>query len=629
MKKITRFFATMVMLVATMSFSANAQSYFTNYGTFTRGDRHLNTLEIQRDGANYNTLNINQGEGTDKPVYFDKTDACNIIEVAPGGTVKFSPNWTGHWMGVAVLVDWNKDFTFDVDMANGEYVVKNNGDNNGVQPVEFTVPATQGEGEYRLRYMIDWVTDNAADLPHANAADNPTNNLLTANAGVVVDFVLKVTATPKEVIAPPTITGGLEHGAILLTGDDRPVPPATITAQAGALIKYTTDGSDPITSTTAIETTTNTVDVPMTETVKDIKAIAFKGTVTNCATVVSLKAPKRISTALGKEYQIVFQKNGGVSALQEGDPLTLQEYTFMQENQIFVFAKAETVGLYTLTSKAGNIVEFSNGRFRTGTTPAELRIVQFLDTENFVIQRKEKTNQSMNPNGGFVNGKEIAEYSDNDASNEVNFVPVKLKSFENSYVTIGGFKGTWYDCSGVGHPTKFHGANLGEFATVIDLGGEIQAKPEVENGISMFYKIDNGSFVEVPLPKLPVASNSTTPEQDKYKHYGSKQIDISGLSVGTHTIEVYFRGVFGGHESYDNIAPFVNYKATFKKTVSGIDEITLQKNISVNNGIITVSGVENFSVFTVAGQRVDAKRPLQAGIYVVKVDNLVQKVVVK
>ncbi len=633
MKKTTRFLATMLMLVATMSFSANAQ-YFTDYGKINRAgnDRYLNSLEVQRGGSSYLFLNINQAPDGD--VYIDKTDACNVIEVAPGGTVKFIPNWTGVWMGVAVLIDWDKDFTFDVDMANGEYIVKSNGWSDGVKPVEFTVPADKAEGEYRLRYMIDWVDDelgtdgNPKNLPHANAADNPAGNLLSNNGGSVIDFVLKVTATPKEVVAPPTITGGLEHGAILLKGDDRTVPPAIITAEAGALIKYTTDGSNPVTSATAVETATNTVEVALTEAVTEVKAFAFKGTAPatdDCISIVSLKAPKRISTELGKEYHVVFQRNGGVSALQEGDPLTLQEYVPMQENQIFVFAKAATVGLYTLTSKSGNVVEFSASRFRNGATPVELRIVQYKETENFEIERKDNTNQGMNPWGGFVNENEIGEYDNGDLSNEVKFVPTDLTFFENSYVTIGGFEGTWYDCSGTGHP-KYQDANLGSFSTTIDFGGEIQAKPEIANGVSMFYSIDGGAFVEVPLPKLPVAPDSATPEEDKYKHYGTTSIDVSSLSDGEHTITVYYHSVIG--DKYDSNLG-ANYTAKFKKVTTGVDEITLQQGVSVNNGIITVKGVENFEVFSLAGQQVNAKQKLQAGVYIVKLNDAALKVVVK
>ncbi len=52
-------------------------------------------------------------------------------------------------------------------------------------------------------------------------------------------------------------------------------------------------------------------------------------------------------------------------------------------------------------------------------------------------------------------------------------------------------------------------------------------------------------------------------------------------------------------------------------------------SIFVTNGILNVEGVDNFSVFTIAGQRVNTNQMLQSGVYVVKANNFVQKVVVK
>lgn len=52
-------------------------------------------------------------------------------------------------------------------------------------------------------------------------------------------------------------------------------------------------------------------------------------------------------------------------------------------------------------------------------------------------------------------------------------------------------------------------------------------------------------------------------------------------------------------------------------------------SIRVNNGLISVDGVEKFDVYSVSGQRLNAASALQSGVYIVKANNAVQKVLVK
>lgn len=51
--------------------------------------------------------------------------------------------------------------------------------------------------------------------------------------------------------------------------------------------------------------------------------------------------------------------------------------------------------------------------------------------------------------------------------------------------------------------------------------------------------------------------------------------------------------------------------------------------IRINNGTITVTGVENYNVYSVDGRKVDSNAKLEKGIYVVKAGNKTQKVLVK
>ncbi len=187
-----------------------------------------------------------------------------------------------------------------------------------------------------------------------------------------------------------------------------------------------------------------------------------------------------------------------------------------------------------------------------------------------------------------------------------------------SFIVVNG---NWYNASGAGNaiiPTSF-----GEFATSFTLGGEVQSYPNVEDGVSMFYKIDGGEEVQVVLPKTGnVDSNS--------KHFGETAVDISSLADGEHTIEIWFKSEISGVVAWDS-RDGQNYKSTFtKKTnTTGLDKISLKKRISVTDGVITVEGVENFEVFSITGQKQDIKSSLKAGIYIVKVGDVAQKVIVK
>ncbi len=217
---------------------------------------------------------------------------------------------------------------------------------------------------------------------------------------------------------------------------------------------------------------------------------------------------------------------------------------------------------------------------------------------------------------------------------------IDLTWIGNSYITIGGKDngGTWYKGSNqAGSMANFEGTNLGDKRSSIVLGGQVQAYKPTDNAVQMWYKVidttdDSAAIAETSfdLPKEldPQTGENTT---NNSRHYGETTIDISGLTDGkTYRLEVWFKGVDGSVVKWDSNMNN-NYKATFNKIAqnTGLNDIALKHGISVKNGVITVDGVENFSVFTVAGQRVNANQTLQAGVYVVKVENLVQKVVVK
>lgn len=97
---------------------------------------------------------------------------------------------------------------------------------------------------------------------------------------------------------------------------------------------------------------------------------------------------------------------------------------------------------FTMKSKSGNYVSFSNGRFTTAATPTELKIIQSTANgadEYWEIQRKNSA-QSMNQWGGAGAGKELGEWSAGDNNNPLSFVVTSaiLPEFSN------GDSETWY-----------------------------------------------------------------------------------------------------------------------------------------------------------------------------------------
>lgn len=54
-----------------------------------------------------------------------------------------------------------------------------------------------------------------------------------------------------------------------------------------------------------------------------------------------------------------------------------------------------------------------------------------------------------------------------------------------------------------------------------------------------------------------------------------------------------------------------------------------QFNILINDGKVSVSGVEEFEIYTISGQQVNTNQRLEKGVYIVKVNETIQKVIVK
>ena len=67
-----------------------------------------------------------------------------------------------------------------------------------------------------------------------------------------------------------------------------------------------------------------------------------------------------------------------------------------------------------------------------------------------------------------------------------------------------------------------------------------------------------------------------------------------------------------------------------EETISAVETVNANYyHINTNNGIITVDGVDKFEVYSVVGQKQNIKSTLKSGVYFVRVNNLIQKVIVK
>ena len=67
---------------------------------------------------------------------------------------------------------------------------------------------------------------------------------------------------------------------------------------------------------------------------------------------------------------------------------------------------------------------------------------------------------------------------------------------------------------------------------------------------------------------------------------------------------------------------------TYSITTDSKQAFANKLSVRVLNGVVTVDNAESFEVFAVSGQKLDSTKALRSGVYVVKSNNLIQKIVV-
>lgn len=111
----------------------------------------------------------------------------------------------------------------------------------------------------------------------------------------------------------------------------------------------------------------------------------------------------------------------------------------------------------------------------------------------------------------------------------------------------------------------------------------------------------NGQYSEASRTTL---NDAIVTAQDKVDNNTAMFVDAETLHTA---ITTYLAGVI----SSNKLAQAVNYR------------------IHTNNGVIAVDGVDKFDVYSLMGQKINAKANLKAGVYFVKMNGSTQKVIVK
>lgn len=139
-------------------------------------------------------------------------------------------------------------------------------------------------GDYYYGTNLVITSTNAKKIYYTTDGTNPTTNSTEYTNPITITSPMTIKAFAVDDVDEPTVVISRSY---TIKKPDSPLfsTPAgtvnqgtnvTISVKEGCVIKYTTDGSDPLTSGTVITTTTNSLIVPINETMT-IRAIAIDG----------------------------------------------------------------------------------------------------------------------------------------------------------------------------------------------------------------------------------------------------------------------------------------------------------------------------------------------------------------
>ena len=214
------------------------EPYATNFDkntNATRTDRFIKNIIFEEEGAEAQTLAVGQG----KP-YMDKTD--QLLTCTAGSTVKVTFDKQANWMHGYVYIDldgdkqfsfndgqtdqsgtdvvsfsfYSGDFNNDASGVNSAGTTLTGGARNTMECPSFVAPAK--EGDYRIRFKMDWNSIDAGGQIAADGTCTGTNGIL-ANGGVIVDAILQV----KDGSSIHTVSADDAQSSIVYDLQGRPV----------------------------------------------------------------------------------------------------------------------------------------------------------------------------------------------------------------------------------------------------------------------------------------------------------------------------------------------------------------------------------------------------------------------
>lgn len=192
--------------------------------------RYLTSVSVT-GGIDPFTSSQIQTAAVPRNVYIDKTD--EVIRAKAGATLNASTIWRFEWMHAYVYIDYNKDKEFDMTLNadgdnEGELVsytfYTEDGSDSGTNSLgeqkiskvgadgplpRFILPKNLPEGDYRIRFKIDWNDINPCGRTEQG-------NTIAGNGGAIVDFTLKIetgdVAVKEMKDAPETTFTGMTGG---------------------------------------------------------------------------------------------------------------------------------------------------------------------------------------------------------------------------------------------------------------------------------------------------------------------------------------------------------------------------------------------------------------------------------
>lgn len=96
---------------------------------------------------------------------------------------------------------------------------------------------------------------------------------------------------------------------------------------------------------------------------------------------------------------------------------------------------------------------------------------------------------------------------------------------------------------------------------------------------------------------------------------------LHAQNTGTHIVN--YAGDTGSASAWTIV-----YAMETPKVITGNSELNTQYTIRTENKVIKVDGVENFEVYSLSGQKVNRNNQLNSGVYIIKINNFVEKVIV-